>query len=59
MANWTDPAGGSVGKRNFLALGLALDARWRITPDIEVNQRLAGYLGVKGAQWMVNLGWTL
>jgi hypothetical protein len=58
-ADWTNPPGGGVNKKEVFAIGLMLDTRWRLTPDIAINQRVGTFTGNKGALWMMNLEWTL
>lgn len=59
-ADWTEPpTGGSVSNKDRFALGAVLDARWRLTKDLAINQRVGGFLGHKSALWMINVEWTL
>jgi len=58
-ADWTNPPGGDVNKKELFAVGLMLDMRWRLTEDLAVNQRVGSFAGYKGALWMMNLEWTL
>jgi hypothetical protein len=59
-ANFTSPPiGGGITKKDVFAVGLMFDFRWRINPDIAINQRVGTYLGQPGSLWMFNLEWTL
>lgn len=59
-ANFTNPpAGGNVTKKESYAIGLMLDFRWRINPDLAFNQRVGTFMGQPGSLWMFNLEWTL
>ncbi len=58
--DWTNPPdGGGVNKKDQFNLGLMLDLRWRMTPDLAINQRVGTFFGIKGSLWMANLEWTL
>ncbi len=59
-ANFTNPpVGGSVTNKDIFSLGWMLDFRWRITPDVAINQRVGSFLGQPGSLWMINAEWTL
>ena len=59
-ADWTiPPDGGDVSKKEVFSIGAMLDLRWRLTPDLAINQRVGTFFGNKGALWMMNLEWTL
>lgn len=59
-ADWTiPPSGGDVSKKDTYSIGAMLDMRWRLTPDLAINQRVGTFFGQKGALWMMNLEWTL
>ncbi len=60
QANWAAPTdGGDVNKRQLFAIGAVLDARWRLTSELALNQRIGAFLGYKSALWMMNIEWTL
>lgn len=59
-ADWTQPpTGGSVAGKQAVTVGAVIDARWRLTQDLAINQRIGGFFGHKSALWMLNLEWTL
>ena len=58
-ASWTSPPGGSVGNKDTFSIWGSLDARWRLTRTLELNQRIGGFLGSKNTLWNISLAWTL
>lgn len=59
-ANFTNPpVGGKVSNKDIFSIGWMFDLRWRITPDVAINQRVGSFLGQPGSLWMINAEWTL